>query len=196
MAALRPAEILLSEEQIRKRVREMALEIRRDYPDDLHVIAVLKGAFIFLSDLAREMPGHVSLDFMAVSSYAKGTTSSGEVKMVKDLDTALDGRNVVIVEDIVDTGLTLSYLQQILRATPPQIAAHGVPSQQAVTAKGRRRGRVYRLHHRRSLRRRLRPRLRGTVPQSPAHRSPGSMRFQIGFQNFRFGELRTNLKSI
>jgi len=66
------------------------------------------------------MPGHVSLDFMAVSSYAKGTTSSGEVKMVKDLDTALDGRNVIIVEDIVDTGLTLSYLQKILTERHPK----------------------------------------------------------------------------
>src|SRR3954463_1750413 len=120
MAELRPAEILLSEAQIQKRIAEMAQEIRRDFPDDLHVIAVLKGAFIFLSDLARDIPGHVSLDFMAVSSYAKGTTSSGEVKMVKDLDTALDGRNVVIVEDIVDTGLTLSYLQQILRRRNPK----------------------------------------------------------------------------
>jgi hypoxanthine phosphoribosyltransferase len=120
MAELRLAEILLSEEQIRKRVRELALEIRRDYPDDVHVIAVLKGAFIFLSDLAREMPGHVSLDFMAVSSYAKGTTTSGEVRMLKDLDTALDGRNVLIVEDIVDTGLTLTYLQQILNNRNPK----------------------------------------------------------------------------
>src|SRR3954451_16477431 len=120
MAELRPAEILLSEAQIQKRVAEMALEIRRDFPDDLHVIAILKGAFIFLSDLARHIPGHVSLDFMAVSSYAKGTTSSGEVKMVKDLDTALDGRNVVIVEDIVDTGLTLTYLQKILGERHPK----------------------------------------------------------------------------
>ena len=120
MAELRAAEILLSEAQIQKRVQEMALEIRRDFPDDLHVIAVLKGAFIFLSDLARAMSGHVSLDFMAVSSYAKGTTSSGEVKMVKDLETPLDGRNVVIVEDIVDTGLTLSYLQKILSERHPK----------------------------------------------------------------------------
>ena len=120
MAELRPAEILLSEAQIQKRVAEMALEIRKDYPDDLHVIAVLKGAFIFLSDLARHIPGHVSLDFMAVSSYAKGTTSSGEVKMVKDLDSALDGRNVVIVEDIVDTGLTITYLQKILGERHPK----------------------------------------------------------------------------
>jgi hypoxanthine phosphoribosyltransferase len=113
-------EILLSREAIQKRVEELALEIRRDFPDDLHVIAVLKGAFIFLSDLVRYMPGHVSLDFMAVSSYAKGTTSSGEVRLLKDLDTTLDGRNVIIVEDIVDTGLTLTYLQEILRARNPK----------------------------------------------------------------------------
>ena len=113
-------EILLSREAIQKRVEELALDIRRDFPDDLHVIAVLKGAFIFLSDLVRHMPGHVSLDFMAVSSYAKGTTSSGEVRLLKDLDTGLDGRNVIIVEDIVDTGLTLTYLQDILRARNPK----------------------------------------------------------------------------
>jgi hypoxanthine phosphoribosyltransferase len=117
---LLPAEILLSEAQIQKRVAELAHEIRRDFPDDLHVIAVLKGAFIFMSDLTRNIPGHVSLDFMAVSSYAKGTTSSGEVRLQKDLDTALDGRNVVIVEDIVDTGLTLVYLQGILRSRNPK----------------------------------------------------------------------------
>jgi hypoxanthine phosphoribosyltransferase len=120
MVELRPSEILLSEAQIQKRVGEMALEIRRDFPDDLHVIAVLKGAFIFLSDLIRHMAGHVSTDFMAVSSYAKGTTTSGEVRLLKDLDTALDGRNVVIVEDIVDTGLTLLYLQDILRKRNPK----------------------------------------------------------------------------
>ena len=120
MPDLRPAEILLTDSQIQHRVRDMALHIRRDFPDDLHLIAVLKGAFIFLSDLVRHMPGHVSLDFMAVSSYAKGTTSSGEVRLLKDLDTTLDGRNVVIVEDIVDTGLTLMYLQEILRARGPK----------------------------------------------------------------------------
>src|SRR5262245_8283386 len=120
MAVAGPTEILLSQEQIQKRVADMALEIRRDFPDDLHVIAVLKGAFIFLSDLVRAIPGHVSLDFMAVSSYAKGTTSSGEVRLLKDLDTTLDGRNVIIVEDIVDTGLTLQYLQDILRARNPR----------------------------------------------------------------------------
>ena len=120
MAKLRPIEILLSEAQIQKRVAELAAEIRRDFPDDLHVIAVLKGAFIFLSDLIRHMPGHVSMDFMAVSSYAKATKTSGEVRLLKDLDTTLEGRNVVIVEDIVDTGLTLTYLQEILRARNPR----------------------------------------------------------------------------
>src|SRR6266581_8785967 len=120
MADLQPTEILLSEEQIQKRVAEMALEIRRDFPDDLHVIAVLKGAFIFLSDLVRHIPGKVSLDFLATSSYAKGTTTSGEVRMMKDLDLTLDGRNVIIVEDIVDSGLTLHYLHEILRARNPK----------------------------------------------------------------------------
>src|SRR6266542_437105 len=120
MSDLRPVEILLSEEQIQKRVAELAGDIRRDFPDRLHLVAVLKGAFIFLSDLVRHMAGEVSLDFMAVSSYAKGTTSSGEVRLLKDLDTTLDGKNVVIVEDIVDTGLTLTYLQDILRAHNPR----------------------------------------------------------------------------
>ena len=120
MPDLRPSEILLSADQIQKRVAELAIELRRDCPNDLHLVAVLKGAFMFLSDLVRHIPGHVSLDFMALSSYAKGTTTSGEVRLLKDLDTALDGRNVVIVEDIVDTGLTLTYLQGILRSRNPK----------------------------------------------------------------------------
>jgi hypoxanthine phosphoribosyltransferase len=120
MPDLNPSEILLSADQIQKRIAELAREIRHDFPGDLHLIAVLKGAFVFLSDLLRHMDGPVSLDFMAVSSYAKGTTSSGEVRLLKDLDTTLDGRNVVIVEDIVDTGLTLTYLQDILRARNPK----------------------------------------------------------------------------
>jgi hypoxanthine phosphoribosyltransferase len=120
MSDAQPPEILLSEHQIQKRVAELAAEIRRDCPDDVHLVAVLKGAFMFLSDLVRHMSGRVTLDFMAVSSYAKAKTSSGEVRMLKDLDSALDGRNVIIVEDIVDTGLTLTYLQDILRARNPR----------------------------------------------------------------------------
>jgi hypoxanthine phosphoribosyltransferase len=121
MPASRPLDVFISEEQIRSRVAEMAQEIRRDYPDGLHIIAVLKGAFMFLSDLARQMDGDVSMDFMALSSYAKGTTSSGEVRLLKDLDTTLDGKDVLVVEDIVDTGLTLTYLQDILRARGPRM---------------------------------------------------------------------------
>jgi hypoxanthine phosphoribosyltransferase len=113
-------DVLYTEAQIQSRVAEMAAQIRRDFPDRLHLVAVLKGAFVFLSDLVRHMKGDVSLDFMAVSSYAKGTTTSGEVRLMKDLDTTLDGRHVVIVEDIVDTGLTLTYLQDILRARGPK----------------------------------------------------------------------------
>ena len=115
-----PTEILLSREQIQKRVAELALDIRRDFRAEVHLVAVLKGAFMFLSDLVRAMPGHVSLDFMAVSSYAKGTTTSGEVRMMKDLDFGLEGRHVIIVEDIVDSGLTLNYLHEILRARNPR----------------------------------------------------------------------------
>jgi hypoxanthine phosphoribosyltransferase len=115
-----PTEILLTERQIRERVAVLAAEIRRDCPDDLHLIAVLKGAFIFLADLVRAIDGPVSLDFMAVSSYATGTSTSGDVRLIKDLDTAIDGRHVVIVEDIVDTGLTLLYLQGLLHGRQPK----------------------------------------------------------------------------
>ena len=114
------AEILLSADQIQKRVTALAGEIRRDFPDDLHLIAVLKGAFVFLADLVRQMPGDVSLDFMAVASYGEGTASSGQVRLLKDLDVPIDGKNVVLVEDIVDSGLTLAYLQALVRTRTPR----------------------------------------------------------------------------
>ena len=113
-------QVLISADTIQARVRAMAQEIHRDHPDGVHLIAVLKGAFVFLSDLARAMPGPCSLDFMAVSSYGTSTRSSGQVQLLKDLETALEGRDVVIVEDIVDTGLTLNYMQNILRARSPR----------------------------------------------------------------------------
>ena len=116
----RPVDVLLSADQIQNRVAELAAQLHADFPNGLHLVAVLKGAFIFLADLVRNLNGPVSLDFIAVSSYAKGTTTSGEVRMLKDLDYALEGKNVVIVEDIVDTGLTLTYLQDILRARGPR----------------------------------------------------------------------------
>jgi hypoxanthine phosphoribosyltransferase len=120
MSEARPGEVLLSAGVIQERVRELALEMRRDVPEDLHLVAVLKGAFVFLSDLVRQMTGRVSLDFMSVSSYANRATTSGEVRLLKDLDTTLEGKDVIIVEDIVDTGVTLTYLQEILRARAPR----------------------------------------------------------------------------
>ena len=113
-------QILISAERIQARVRELAAEIHRDHSDGVHLIAVLKGAFVFLSDLARAVPDSCSLDFMAVSSYGSSTKSSGQVQLLKDLESGLEGRDVVIVEDIVDTGLTLAYMQQILRARSPR----------------------------------------------------------------------------
>jgi hypoxanthine phosphoribosyltransferase len=111
---------LISTDQIQGRVRALGDDIRRDHPGDLHLVCVLKGAFMFLADLLRALPDGTTIDFVAISSYGKSTRSSGEVRLLKDLDTGLEGRNVVIVEDIVDTGLTLTYLQDILRARGPQ----------------------------------------------------------------------------
>ena len=114
--------ILISEAQIRERIASLAAEIERDYPEgeDIHLVGVLKGGFMFMADLVRAMATRVSMDFMAVSSYGKGTTSSGQVMVLKDVDSSLEGRNVIIVEDIVDTGLTLHYLQDILKARAPR----------------------------------------------------------------------------
>jgi hypoxanthine phosphoribosyltransferase len=112
--------MLLTAEQIRARVAALAVEVRRDLPGHLHLVAVLKGAFVFLADLIRQLGDPVSLDFLAVSSYARGTTTSGEVRLLKDLDVALEGKDVLIVEDIVDTGVTLTYLQGLLRTRSPR----------------------------------------------------------------------------
>jgi hypoxanthine phosphoribosyltransferase len=114
--------VLLDAATIQNRVRELAGEIERDYPEgeEIHLVCVLKGGFMFMADLVRGMGPRVSLDFIAVSSYAKSTTTSGEVRMLKDLDSGLQGRHIIIVEDIVDTGLTLTYLQEILRARSPK----------------------------------------------------------------------------
>lgn len=113
--------VLIDRDALRDRIHALAAEIRRDLPtQDLHFVCVLKGAFMFLGDLIRCLEGRVTIDFMALASYGGGTTSSGEVRLVKDLDKGLEGRDVIIVEDIVDTGLTLHYLQEILRARGPK----------------------------------------------------------------------------
>jgi len=113
--------ILITGEQIQARIRELAAQIESDCPPDRPplFVCVLKGGFMFLADLIRAMKIPVNIDFIAVASYDKATTTSGEVRLLKDLDTSVEGRHIVIVEDIVDTGLTLTYLQDILRARNP-----------------------------------------------------------------------------
>jgi hypoxanthine phosphoribosyltransferase len=114
--------ILIRRAAIQKRVKEIGRQISRDFRGQrVHLICVLKGASIFLSDLVRAVTLEVSIDFMAVSSYGKGSRTSGEVKLTKDLDTSIEGLNVVLVEDILDTGLTLGYICRILRQRKPKV---------------------------------------------------------------------------
>jgi hypoxanthine phosphoribosyltransferase len=117
---LKIMQTLLPASEIQERVGALAAAIRRDHPNGVHLVCVLKGAFMFLADLTRALQGDATLDFIALSSYGTGTKSSGQVQLLKDLDFSIEGREVVIVEDIVDTGLTLNYLQDILRARAPR----------------------------------------------------------------------------
>jgi hypoxanthine phosphoribosyltransferase len=113
-------EILVQRDDLQHRVRELAAEISRDYEGkQLFLVGVLKGAVFFLSDLMRHLQGSCEVDFMAVSSYGSSTDSSGVVRILKDLDAPIEGRDVLIVEDIVDSGLTLSYLLRTLKARDP-----------------------------------------------------------------------------
>jgi len=112
--------VMISEEQINERVRELGAEISADYQGQtVLLVAVLRGAAIFLADLSRAMTVPVELDFMAVSSYGSSTKSSGVVRILKDLDEQIEGRNVLVVEDILDTGLTLKYLLKNLASRKP-----------------------------------------------------------------------------
>jgi hypoxanthine phosphoribosyltransferase len=114
-------EILVSAEDLRRRVTELADEVSRDYEGkDLVLIGVLKGAVFFLSDLMRQLRIPVEVDFMAVASYGSATKSSGVVRILKDLDAVIEGRDVLIVEDIVDSGLTLQYLLRNLAGRNPR----------------------------------------------------------------------------
>ena len=113
-------EIVLTEEQIQQRVAELGEEITRDYGDEpVLLVAVLRGAAVFVADLARHIESPVEIDFMAVSSYGSSTHSSGVVRILKDLDEDIEGRHVLVVEDILDTGLTLKYLLKNLASRSP-----------------------------------------------------------------------------
>ena len=122
MAELHPdiEEILLDEQDIKNIVKKVGAEITRDYADkNPLVIAVLRGAVVFMADIMRAIECPLSIDFMAVSSYGDGVKSSGVVRIVKDLDTKIEGRHVIIVEDVLDSGLTLSYLVRMLQSRNP-----------------------------------------------------------------------------
>ncbi|HOL11975.1 MAG TPA: hypoxanthine phosphoribosyltransferase [Bacillota bacterium] len=113
-------EVLISEDEIHKRVKEMALEVSRDYADkDLLMVGVLKGSFVFMADLLRCLECDAAVDFMGTVSYGASTESSGEVRITKDLEDSVSGRHVLLVEDIVDTGLTLRYLLDTLKTRQP-----------------------------------------------------------------------------
>ncbi|NSL52909.1 hypoxanthine phosphoribosyltransferase [Calidifontibacillus erzurumensis] len=109
-------EVLISEEDIQKKVKELGAILSAEYEDRFPlVIGVLKGAMLFMSDLVKNMDIHLEMDFMDVSSYGNSTVSSGEVKIIKDLNTSVEGRHIIIVEDIIDSGLTLNYLAELLQ---------------------------------------------------------------------------------
>jgi hypoxanthine phosphoribosyltransferase len=118
MSSLR---VLLSAEQIQNRIDELGAQIDRDLPGGpIYLIAILKGACFFLADLARAVKTPARIEFIGISSYGKGKTSSGEVKLTKDLDVSIEGYDVIVVEDIVDSGITLSYLMQLLAQRKPK----------------------------------------------------------------------------
>jgi hypoxanthine phosphoribosyltransferase len=112
--------VLLGRDEIQRRVEEMGRQITEDFRGrEPHLVGVLKGACMFMTDLCRHIDLPITLDYIAVSSYGAATKSSGEVRLIKDLDQGLDGRDLLVVEDIVDTGLTLNYLLNVLRARGP-----------------------------------------------------------------------------
>lgn len=114
-------EILLSREKIGQRVRELGREISRDYRGrNPHLVGILKGAWVFMADLIRELDIDVTVDFLGIASYGAGTRSSGEVKITKDLDVSIAGREVLVVEDILDTGRTFEFLEDELSAHEPR----------------------------------------------------------------------------
>jgi len=121
MAPQPSLEILISADRIRARIEEMGAEIDRDYAGrPVYLVAILKGACFFLADLARAMKTPARIEFVGISSYGRGKTSSGEVRLTKDLDVSIEGYDVIVVEDIVDSGVTLSYLLKVFAQRKPR----------------------------------------------------------------------------
>ena len=159
-------EVLVSGEDLQRRVTELGAEITSDYEGrDLVMIGVLKGAVLFIADLMRQLTVPCEVDFMAVSSYGSATDSSGVVRILKDLEAPIEGRDVLIVEDIIDSGLTLQYLVRNLRARDPRLARGLRPAHQAGAASGRAADSLRGLRDPEPVRDRLRARLRTAVQE-------------------------------
>jgi hypoxanthine phosphoribosyltransferase len=120
-AASERVRVLITGGRIQRRIKELAKQIRKDFSGEpLHLVSVLKGGVFFLTDLARSIPGQVSFDFIAVSSYGQNTHSSGQVRLTRDLDSSIEGKTVIVVEDILDTGMTLQYLLRLFQQRKPK----------------------------------------------------------------------------
>ena len=169
------AEVLIDEATLRAKVAELGARITEDYRDrQVTLVSVLKGALPFMADLMRAIALPVRIDLMEVSSYGSATETSGQVRILKDLSSSIEGRDVLIVEDIIDTGLTLNYLTELpARQGAPQ-PAHLRPARQAGAATRGDRHRLPRIRDPRPLRHRLRPRLRRGLPQPALHRRPAA----------------------
>ena len=164
-------EILLTHEQIQSRVAELGAQLAADYADREPVlVSVLKGSIIFLADLVRAMPVHVSIDLMELSSYGASTESSGQVRILKDLSGPIRGRDVIVVEDIIDTGLTLNYLLKYLHDRGPSSVRICCLLDKPARRLAEIDIELPRLHHPGPLRHRLRPGLRRALPQPAVHR--------------------------
>lgn len=117
----RISEVLIPAEKVQQRVAEMAAEITKDYKgEEVRLLCILKGSIFFTADLAKQIDLPVTLDFMSVSSYGDGTESSGRIKIIKDLDDSIEGQNVILIEDIIDSGRTLAFLLDMLRVRKPK----------------------------------------------------------------------------
>jgi hypothetical protein len=153
-------------------VAELAAQVDADYVGkEILLVGVLKGAVMFMADIARALRTPVSMEFMAVSSYGSSTSSSGVVRILKDLDREIADKHVLVVEDVIDSGLTLSWLLKNMASRGPGLGRGGGPAAQAGRGEGRRAGALRRLRHPDRVRRRLRARLRRALPR-PALRRP------------------------
>ena len=173
--------ILVQQDDLAHRIRELGEQISRDYEGrDLFLVGVLKGAVFFLSDLMRHLDVPCEVDFMAVASYGSSTDSSGVVRILKDLDAPIEGRDVLIVEDIVDSGLTLHYLLRTLQGARPGLARGVRAAHQARAAQGGAADPLHGLRDPQPLRDRIRARSCRAIPEPAVRRSVWLIRFRMG----------------